>query len=71
MQKNRPVKFSADTQRVRVGGVVVRTGLRGGACVEVNDQVNAALQTLTNALGGTTTATPIPTTPANTTPTSN
>jgi hypothetical protein len=40
----------------RHGGVLaVRTGLRGGVCVEVNDQVKSALQTLTDALAGTTT----------------
>jgi hypothetical protein len=44
------------------GGLAVRTGLRGGVCVDVNDQVRAALQTLTDALGGTTAAAAIPTT---------
>lgn len=38
------------------GGLAVRTGLRGGVCVDVNDEVKSALQTLTNALGGMTTA---------------
>ncbi len=38
-------------------GIRVRTGLTGGACVDVNDQVVAALQTLTNALGGATSTT--------------
>lgn len=54
------------------GGVMVRTGLRGGLCVDVNDQVITALQTLTNALGGSATAAAAPTTTAavNTTATS-
>ena len=52
-------------------GLPLRTGLRGGACVDVNDQVMAALQTLTNALGGTTSAAAAPTTTSNTTTTSN
>ena len=33
-------------------GLRVRTGLRGGVCMDVNEQVQAALQTLTDALGG-------------------
>lgn len=57
--------------RGRCGGLPLRTGLRGGACVDVNDQVMAALQTLTNALGGTTSAAAAPTTTSNTTTTSN
>ena len=58
-------------QSGRRGGLPLHTGLRGGACVDVNDQVMAALQTLTNALGGTTSAAAAPTTTSNTTTTSN
>lgn len=56
----------------RYGGLAVRTGLRGGLCVDVNDQVIAALQTVTNALGGSASAPATPTTTAatNTTATS-
>ena len=43
-------------------GMHVRTGLRAGACVDVNEQVKAALQTLTDALGGTLTVTATPAT---------
>lgn len=56
--------------QARQGGVIVRTGLRGGMCVDVNDQVKAALQTLTNALGGTTTAVATSITPDNSSPVS-
>ncbi len=58
--------------RGRHGGLTVRTGLRGGVCVDVNDQVMTALQTLTNALGGapSAAATPTTTAAANTTATS-
>lgn len=52
------------------GGLRVRTGLRGGLCVDVDEQVKAALQTLTTALGGTTATTATPTVTANTAPTS-
>lgn len=54
--------FLVAAQQTCVGGLAVRTGLRGGTCVDVNDQVKAALQTLTDALAGTTTvAAPAPT----------
>lgn len=43
------------------GGLRVRTGVRGGICVDVDAQVKSALQTLTTALGGTTTTTAAPT----------
>ncbi len=56
MQHNLHTNFAAALQQTRAGGLVVRTGLRGGVCVDVNDQVKSALQTLTNALTGTTTA---------------
>ena len=41
-------------------GLRVRSGLRGGVCVDVNDQVKTALQTLTNALGSAATVTIAP-----------
>ena len=52
------------------GGLRVRTGLRGGICVDVDEQVKAALQTLTTALGGTTATTATPTVTASTAPAS-
>jgi hypothetical protein len=62
MQPNLHANFVASSQQTRAGGLAIRTGLRGGVCVDVNDQVKSALQTLTNALAGTTTvATSAPT----------
>jgi hypothetical protein len=55
MQQKRPSKILS-TSNLNQGGLTVRTGLRGGVCVDVNDQVQSALQTLVSALGGTTTA---------------
>ena len=59
MQPTFYANFLTTVQPTRGSGLAVRTGLRGGVCVDVNDQVKAALQTLTDALAGTTTvATP-------------
>lgn len=59
MQHNLHTDSCATTQRIYIGGLAVRTGIRGGVCVDVNEQVKTALQTVTNALGGTpTTVTP-------------
>jgi hypothetical protein len=63
MDHTLPTDFLAADQPTRAGGLAVRTGLRGGVCVDVNDQVKAALQTLADALAGTiTSATPPATT---------
>ena len=65
MQHNLRTDSCATTQRTYIGGLAVRTGIRGGVCVDVNDQVKSALQTLTNALSGApTTVTPPATTSA-------
>jgi hypothetical protein len=61
MQQNLSEKPLSRPQH-KYGGLPVRTGLRGGVCVDVNDQIKAALQTLTNALGGATTVAATPTT---------
>ncbi len=62
MHYNFHVNFLAASPQTHVSGLTVRTGLRGGVCVDVNDQVKDALQTLTNALSGTTTTTATPAT---------
>ncbi len=62
MQHTLPVDLWAADQQTRTGGLAVRTGLRGGVCVDVNDQVKAALQTLTDALAGTVTTVVAPVT---------
>jgi hypothetical protein len=41
-----------------LGGLPVRTDLRGGVCMDVDEQVTGALQTLNTALGGAAAATP-------------
>lgn len=66
MQQKTYPTVSLPQKRSGQGGIPVRTGLRGGVCVEVNDQVKSALQTLTTALGGTATApaTPVAAAPA-------
>lgn len=56
MQHILHTNFLVATQQTHAGGLAVRTGLRGGVCMDVNDQVKGALQTLTDALAGTTTA---------------
>jgi len=56
------------SMRRNSGGLQVRTGLRGGSCVEVDDQVKAALQTLTTALGGSTATAASPTATADAPP---
>ena len=60
MQHNLRTDSWGTARRASIGGLAVRTGIRGGVCVDVNDQVKSALQTLTNALSGapTTVATP-------------
>ncbi len=62
MQKSSP---NSSQQQLLAGqtGMRVRTGLRGGVCVDVNDQVKVALQSLTDALsaGATETTTQIAT----------
>lgn len=67
MQKNLLTKRLSRPQ-VRQTGIVVRTGLRGGVCMDVNDQVRAALQTPTNALGSTATSVATSTVPDNSSP---
>ena len=56
MQHILHTKFWAVAQQTRGSGLAVRTGLRGGVCVDVTDQVKDTLQALTDALPGTTTA---------------
>jgi hypothetical protein len=62
MQHNLHIDACATAQRTHIGGLAVRTGIRGGVCVDVNDQVKTALQTVTNALGGTATTAATPAT---------
>ncbi|MEZ4868178.1 MAG: hypothetical protein R3C14_43020 [Caldilineaceae bacterium] len=62
-EQSRPAKPA------KLSGLPVRTGLRGGVCVDVNDEVKAALQTLTDALGGVTTTSTASATPDATTTT--
>lgn len=62
MQHTVPANSVAAGLQTRAGGLALRTGLRGGVCVDVNDQVKAALQTLTDALAGTVTTVVAPVT---------
>ena len=62
MQHNLHTGSWATAQRTHIGGLAVRTGIRGGVCVDVNDQVKTTLQTVTNALGGTPTTVATPAT---------
>lgn len=63
-----PVQGATGVLPRRSSSLIVRTGLRGGVCVDANDAVKAALKTLSDALGGaSTTAAPVSTDPSTTT----
>jgi hypothetical protein len=64
LQASLPTNALPADERQINRGIPIRTGLRGGVCVDVNDPSKAALQTLTNALGGTAMATVTPVTAA-------
>ena len=62
-----PVPGATGVLPRRSSNLLVRTGLRGGVCVDVNDAVKAALKTLSDALGGASaTAAPVSTDTATT-----